>query len=159
MIKMVRVDDRLIHGQVAVVWSKQLGIDRIVVANDSVAHNEVQIATLKMAAPSNIKCNIMTVDDACDVLSDPRAASMKILVITNNPADARKVCECAKGVELFDVGNYGLVVGTDGKRKIADTFYASDEDIANLKAIIDLGIPSIYQLVPTIPAKQLSELI
>ena len=159
MIKMVRIDDRLIHGQVAVVWSKQLGIDRIVVANDSVANNQVQAATLKMAAPSNVKCNIMTVTDACDVLSDPRSKDMKVLVITNNPADARAVCERALDIELFDVGNYGLVAGAAGKRKIADTFYVDDEDTVNLKAIVDLGIPAVYQLVPTIPAKQLSELL
>lgn len=159
MIKMVRIDDRLIHGQVAVVWSKQLDIDRIVVANDSVANNPVQISTLKMAAPSGIKCNIMTVADACDVLSDPRSKNMKVLVITNNPKDARAVCENASDIELFDVGNYGLVAGAAGKRKIADTFYVDDEDTENLKAIVALGIPSVYQLLPTNPAKQLSELL
>ena len=42
MIKMLRIDDRLIHGQIAVVWSKELGVDRIVVANDKVAVNDVQ---------------------------------------------------------------------------------------------------------------------
>ena len=46
MIKMLRIDDRLIHGQIAVVWSKELGVDRIVVANDKVAVNDVQKATL-----------------------------------------------------------------------------------------------------------------
>lgn len=53
MIKMLRIDDRLIHGQIAVVWSKELGVDRIVVANDKVAVNDVQKATLKMAAPAS----------------------------------------------------------------------------------------------------------
>lgn len=159
MISMLRIDDRLIHGQVAVMWTKQLGVDRIVVANDSVAANQVQIATLKMAAPANVKCSIMRVDDACDVLSDPRAHAMKVLLIVNNPADALRLCRALDDVELFNVGNYGLVAGSAGKRKLADTFYVDDADAASLKEIAAMGIPSVYQLVPTNPAKQLSEML
>ena len=42
MISMIRLDERLIHGQVAVVWSRYLGVDRIVVANDEILNNETQ---------------------------------------------------------------------------------------------------------------------
>lgn len=42
MISLVRIDDRLIHGQVAVVWTKHLGVNRILVANDQIVNNEVQ---------------------------------------------------------------------------------------------------------------------
>lgn len=55
MISMVRIDDRLVHGQVAVKWSKQLSVSRIVVVSDSIAQNEIQVSALKMAAPANCK--------------------------------------------------------------------------------------------------------
>lgn len=55
MIKMLRIDERLIHGQVAVVWSKALSITHIIVANDDVVNNELQITSMKMAVPDNIK--------------------------------------------------------------------------------------------------------
>ena len=160
MIKMLRIDDRLIHGQIAGVWSKELGVDRIVVANDKVAVNDVQKATLKMAAPAMVKCSILSVEDACDIFNDPRAASMKILAIVNNTDDARRICEKVTNVNLFNVGNYGLISGDVAKkRKVGDTFYVDDHDVENLKAIVALGIPSVYQLVPTNPVRQIKDLI
>ena len=58
MISMMRIDDRLIHGQVAVMWSKELGISRIIVASDAIASNEIQVSALKMAAPAGVKAAI-----------------------------------------------------------------------------------------------------
>lgn len=160
MVKMLRIDDRLIHGQIAVVWSKELGVDRIIVANDKVVKNDVQKATLKMAAPATVKCSIFSVEDACDVLNDPRANDMKILAIVNNTLDARRICEKAKGIELFNVGNYGLISeNVKEKRKIGDTFYVDNADVENLRAIVEMGIPSVYQLIPTKSAKRIEELI
>lgn len=160
MVKMLRIDDRLIHGQIAVVWSKELGVDRIVVANDRVAKNEVQKATLKMAAPASVKCSIMTVDGACEILNDPRALNMKILVLVNNTTDARRLCENVKNIELFNVGNYGLISeNVKDKKKIGDTFYVDETDVENLKAIVRTGIPSVYQLIPTKPKKKIEELL
>lgn len=88
MISLVRIDDRLIHGQVAVVWTKHLGVNRILVANDQIVNNEVQKMSLRMAAPDTVKCGIMAVKEAGEVLNDPRSEKMKIMVIVNNAADA-----------------------------------------------------------------------
>lgn len=160
MVKMLRIDDRLIHGQIAVVWSKELGVDRIVVANDKVVKNDVQKATLKMAAPSTIKCSILSVDDACDIFNDPRAEGMKILAIVNNTTDAKRICEKTNKIELFNVGNYGLISeNVKDKKKVGDTFYVDETDVENLKAIVDMEIPSVYQLVPTKAAKEIKDLI
>ena len=57
MIKLLRVDDRLIHGQVATTWTKTLQADSIIVANDEVIHNELQIIALKLAVPAGMKAN------------------------------------------------------------------------------------------------------
>ena len=59
MISMMRIDDRLIHGQVAVMWSKELGISRIIVASDAIASNEIQVSALKMAAPAGVKAEMI----------------------------------------------------------------------------------------------------
>ena len=64
MIIQIRVDDRLIHGQIAVVWSKYFATNHLVVANDQAAKNEVQQMTLKMATPNGVKVLIRSVDDA-----------------------------------------------------------------------------------------------
>lgn len=159
MVPMVRIDDRLIHGQVAVLWSKELNVNRIIVANDQIAKNDIQKASLKMATPATVRCSILAVDDAADVINDPRAENLRILVIVNNTKDARKICEQVKKIEKFDIGNYGLVGNYSGKKKLADTFYADQDDVNNLQAIIKLGIPSVYWLVPSSPPVELAKLL
>ena len=78
MIKLLRVDDRLIHGQVATTWTKTLQADSIIVANDEVIHNELQIIALKLAVPAGMKVAIRSVEDAIGLLQNPKARSMKI---------------------------------------------------------------------------------
>lgn len=55
MLAQLRVDDRLIHGQVAVVWTKELNTPLMVVANDHAAKDKVMQMTLKMAVPDGMK--------------------------------------------------------------------------------------------------------
>lgn len=91
MIKAVRIDERLIHGQVAMTWTKSLNLTGLVVASDEAATNDIQKMTLKMAAPSNVKVIIKTVDDAIHLLKDPRAKDMRLMVLVPNVKDAVKV--------------------------------------------------------------------
>ena len=84
MISSIRIDDRLIHGQVALVWSKELGTDRIVVANDEAATSDVMKMTLKMATPTGIKLLVKGVDDCVKVFNDPRAHELNMFVLTSN---------------------------------------------------------------------------
>lgn len=69
MIKMVRIDERLVHGQVALIWSRSLGVDRILVVNDKAAADPVQTATLKMAAPDTAKLIVLDRKKAKTLLS------------------------------------------------------------------------------------------
>ena len=72
MIKLFRIDERLIHGQIAIKWSRHTGVDSIVVANDHAAENVMIQKSLKMAAPPGIKTVIKTLDAAIATLNDPR---------------------------------------------------------------------------------------
>ena len=76
MIVFFRIDERLIHGQIAIKWSKYTNADRIVVANDAAAASPIIQKSLKMAAPAGIKTTIKTVDDAIKLLNDPRGTSL-----------------------------------------------------------------------------------
>jgi PTS system mannose-specific IIB component len=160
MISLLRIDNRLIHGQVALVWTKYLGVNRIIVANDIIVKNEVQTATLKMACPSTAKCSILTVGDAINVLNDPRADDLKILIVVNNPTDARKIVEAVSGIPCVNISNYGHLDSDLSKRiKITDTVYVSDSDIEDFEQIYKAGKKCEYQVVPTNPAQNMYELI
>ena len=152
MIKMVRIDERLIHGQVAMIWSKQLGIDRIIVVNDKAANDPIMTSTLKMAAPDTVKAIILDQNKAKTLLNDPRAAALQILVIVNSPKDALFVAENIKDIPKVNIGNYGKADKSGASReKLNDNVFLNDEDRADLKKIIDLGIITEYQLVPDQP--------
>lgn len=160
MISMIRIDDRLIHGQVAFVWTKHLGVNRIIIANDQIAKNDVQKMSLKMATPDTAKCSILTVNDAIDVLNDPRAENLKILVLVNNPADVRRLIEKVKNVPLVNVANYGRITSDlASKKKVCDTLYVTDEDIAEFHKIINSGIKTEYQVVPTDKPQAVSDML
>lgn len=160
MIKMLRIDERLIHGQVAMIWSKHLGIDRIVVVNEKAALDPILASTLKMAAPDTIKVIVLGHEKAKVLFNDPRTANLKILVVVNSPQDALFVTENVDGLPKVNVGNYGRVEGkTSEKEKINDNLYLGAEDKTDLRKIMDLGVPVEYQLVPDQSVTDLSEII
>ena len=88
MVKALRVDERLIHGQVAMAWTRDLGIQGIMVADDEAASNEMQKMTLKMAVPDGIKCIIKTVPEIIALLNNPRSEGMRILVLVKTVKNA-----------------------------------------------------------------------
>lgn len=150
MITMMRVDDRLIHGQVAVMWSKELNIQRIIVASDQIAANELQASALKMAAPAGVKAAILSIDKAAEILTDPRAGSMRILVISNNPEDLLWVAEKIQEKPVLNIANYGRIGGSlSEKTKVAESVYLTDHDCEVIDKIAGLGLEIIHQPLPS----------
>ncbi|UYN57879.1 PTS system mannose/fructose/N-acetylgalactosamine-transporter subunit IIB [Lacticaseibacillus chiayiensis] len=156
---MVRIDERLVHGQVALVWSRNLGVDRILVVNDKAAADPVQTATLKMAAPDTAKLIVLDRSKAKTLLNDPRLNDFKVLVVVNNPSDARFVVENANHVDLVNIGNFGKVDKDATRKRINDNLLLNDQDIADLKAIAAKGIKVEYQLVPDQGKTSLDQII
>jgi len=64
MIKMMRVDHRLLHGQVAFSWTSALSADCILIADDETASNELKKSAMKLAKPNGVKLVIKNVDEA-----------------------------------------------------------------------------------------------
>ena len=160
MISMLRGDDRLIHGQVAVMWSKQLAVSRIIVANDAIAANELQASALKMAAPAGIKAAVLPIAKARGIINDPRAAGMKILVISNNPQDLRDVLRGVSERPVLNVANYGRIGGSLAeKKKITETVYLTPEDVETIKEIHNMGVEVIYQPLPNDPREDFMKLM
>lgn len=151
MIKMMRVDDRLIHGQVAVMWSKELEIQRIIVASDQIASNMIQVNALKMAAPVDVKAAILPIAKTVEILNDPRATEMKILVISNNPEDLLKVAAQINEKPVLNVANYGRIGGgpLSSKTKVSESVYITEHDKEVLQKIKNLGIEIIHQPLPS----------
>ena len=152
MIKMLRIDERLIHGQVAVVWSKALSITHIIVANDDVVNNELQITSMKMAVPDNIKFIARDVKDTINILNNPKAENLSMMVVVRNFKDALEIAKNVKNIEQVSVGNYGLLPVNKHKgkpqKKIDATVEVDDDDMKYIKEIAELNVPFDSQLTP-----------
>ena len=145
MIKLVRLDERMIHGQVATKWSRLLQVNRIVVADDTAAASDVIQKSLMMAAPTTCKTAIVTVDKAIALCNDPRAESLSILLIVSTPENLLRV------VKEVNVGNYGRIAPKHGdqmRKTYHRNLYAYDEEAAILKEVIATGIPCNMQTIP-----------
>jgi len=157
---MIRIDDRLVHGQVAVKWSKELGISRIVVVSDSIAQNEIQVSALKMAGPSGVKVAVLSLEKAIAILNDPRSEQLKILVVTNEPKYVAGLVPKLKEKPMLNMANYGRIGGSlSDKEKITETVYLSEEDKETLKEIFDAGYDFSYQPLPDDTPQSLKSLI
>jgi len=161
MISLFRIDERLIHGQIAIKWSRHTGVSHIVVANDAAANNSIMQKSLKMAAPAGIKCAIKTVDDAIELLKDERAKNLKMLVLVNSPSDAVKMVKNVPDIPWINVGNYGrLAPKKPGMTRVAygNNIYCDEQEVEEFKELIATGLKCIYQTTPEEPAEDVSSL-
>ena len=149
MIKHFRIDERLIHGQVVLAWSKVFRITHIVVANDSAVANTVVGQTLTMATPPGMKASIKTVKDAIELLNDPRCEPLSILVLVDSPKDALELIDGVKEIKSVNIGNYGrLDAAKDGRERLVEGLYANEEDKKWLKKILETGVEAYVQVTP-----------
>lgn len=147
-IDALRVDERLIHGQIAMVWSRALNLDGIVVANDEAAGNELQQKALKMAVPNGIKVIIKTMAGAIELLKDKRAGHMHILVLVRTVGDALMISQHLDNIEYINIGNVGKSV--DGDKKTLTKFVMlTDEELDNLRELVHLYPDTALQNLPS----------
>ncbi|MEG0077256.1 PTS system mannose/fructose/N-acetylgalactosamine-transporter subunit IIB [Anaerorhabdus sp.] len=162
MIKMIRLDERMIHGQVAIKWSRHIGVDRIIVANDDAAANPIIQKSLMMAAPTTAKVAIKSVVDSITLLKDPRANDLKILVIVSNPEDLLKVLEEVNNVPLINIGNYGRIAKKQGealRKTYGSNLYAYDFEVEVFKKILSYKIDTVYQTTPEDSPEKLEKVL
>lgn len=127
-IRLVRIDDRLIHGQVATVWTKHTNVNRILVVSDEVAKDELRKLLLVQAAPLGVKVNVIPVYKLIELARDVRmlADNSKLMLLFTNPGDVRRVVDAGIFIETINVGGMSFQTG---KRMITNAIAVDDNDI------------------------------
>lgn len=141
-----RIDDRLIHGQVALLWSSGLGINRIIVINDEVANNEVQKAILRMAAQGKINTSILNKQTACENILSGKYADQKCMIILKNPKDALELLNMGLDIKCINVGN--MISKDENAIQVKKSLKLSQEDIEYFKELSSRGVELTSQMVP-----------
>lgn len=151
MIKLLRLDERLIHGQIAIKWSRHLSVNRILVLNDEAANNDLIKKSLMMAAPSDVKVAITTMEEGINLLNDSRAESLSILVLVKTPQDVLKLMKSVNGIKVVNIGNYGRVApreGSDARKLYRNNLYLYDSEVEIIRQILNTGVECNYQTTP-----------
>ncbi len=158
MIVQLRLDERLIHGQIVTAWSKALQVGTILVANDSAAADAMRTKLLLMTAPPGIKVFVRPVAEAIKLVVDPRADKMRILMIVNNPADALEIIKNVKNIDSVNIANY-VQKKTTGQVVISQYTQADPEDLEIFRQIAEAH-PNVYtQMIPSYPKSDFKTLV
>lgn len=156
MVVLCRVDERLLHGQVAVTWLSQIQPDSILIANDEVMQNEMSKMALKMVKPSGVNMAIRSVEDGAKVLNDPRAEKLKIFAVVRTLQDAVRLCEMTDTITKINVGG---VRKKEGAKLAAASVYLNDEDLAAVQKLVDMGKDVEFKMVPSESGKKAEQIL
>lgn len=156
MIKMTRVDHRLLHGQVAFTWIRQVGADCILIANDAVAKDELRMSVLRMAKPQGVKLVMKSVDDSIKALTSGVTDKYNLFIITESIEDAWRLCKAVPAIRELNIG--GVKV-EDGKRQISEAVFVSDEECARICELDAAGVHVFVQMTPSERSDEAMKLI
>lgn len=144
-LKLVRVDDRLIHGQVVTGWVGLRNVNSILIVDDEVASNPMMLDIFRFAAPHGVKLVAMTVDKAAEKLQKLNEGNERIMLITKVPKTFLRLIE--RGYTPADV-NYGAMAHKPQSRNVAPNCDLSPEEIQDTEKLRQLGVRVWIQLVP-----------
>ena len=137
VVGLARIDDRLIHGQVATRWTKESKVTRIVVVNDAVSKDTVRSTMLKSVAPPGVTAHVVGVEKMIRVWNNPEYTNERMMLLFTNPKDVLTLLEA--GVDMKSI-NIGGMAYKDGKKMITSAVSVDDQDIADFKAIDAMGV-------------------
>ena len=133
-ILLTRIDNRLVHGQVATQWNSTLGSNLILVANDDVSNNTMRQNLMKMAAPTGVATRFFSLQKTIDVIgkASPR---QQIFIVAETPEDVLTLVKGGVPIQKVNI-----------------------EDVAALKELQELGVELEIRRVPSTPVEDTSKL-
>lgn len=136
-IGLARIDDRLIHGQVATRWTKETNVSRIIVVSDEVAADNVRKTLLTQVAPPGVTAHVVDVAKMVRVWNNPKYANDRVMLLFTNPTDVWRLVE--DGVDIKSV-NIGGMAFRQGKTQVNNAVSVDEKDIEAFKKLNDRGI-------------------
>ncbi|KRL06778.1 PTS system mannose/fructose/N-acetylgalactosamine-transporter subunit IIB [Liquorilactobacillus hordei] len=136
-IRLLRIDSRLLHGQVTTNWAKVTKVNRILVVSDKVAKDKIRRTLLIQASPPGIRVNVITVAKMIGIYHDIRFGLLKVMILVEEPEDARRLI--AGGIAV-DTVNIGAISFDRTKVMVSDAIAVNDADVAAFSWIHKKGI-------------------
>lgn len=146
MIKMMRVDHRLLHGQVAFSWTSALSADCILIADDETASNELKKSAMKLAKPNGVKLVIKNVNEAIKSLKKGVTDKYKLFIVVGSIESAKKIIDGYPEIKTLNLG--GTLPGPN-KSNISKTIAITSSERDMLRDLLNEGVDINIQMVPS----------
>ncbi|AUJ31977.1 MAG: PTS galactosamine transporter subunit IIB [Liquorilactobacillus nagelii] len=144
-IILTRIDNRLVHGQVGVVWTSSIGANLLLVVNDDTAQDELQQQLMAATAEtSGVGIRFWTVEKTIKNIfrASPR---QKIFLVVRTPQDVRRLVEGGVPIDQVNIGNMHY---SEGKTQVTKYTYMDQADKDDLLFLADKGVDVYVQEVP-----------
>ncbi|MFC1557356.1 PTS system mannose/fructose/N-acetylgalactosamine-transporter subunit IIB [candidate division KSB1 bacterium] len=155
-IVLVRIDDRLIHGQVTVGWGSFLNPDRILLVSNEIAQDKWEKDLFESCAPFNIAVSILPVKEAAETLINNYFAHERIIILAENPGIINELLR--EGVSFPQV-NIGGMHFRENKKKLLSYIYVDEDDIAHFRRIQEHKIALVCQDLPQAKKENLADML
>ena len=156
VIGLARIDDRLIHGQVATRWTKETNVQRIIVVSDEVAADSVRKTLLTQVTPPGVTAHVVDVAKMIRVYNNPKYAGERVMLLFTNPTDVERIVE--GGVKITSV-NIGGMAFRQGKTQVNNAISVDAKDIEAFNKLNARGIELEARKVSTDQKLKMMDLI
>ena len=153
-IKLARIDDRLIHGQVATVWAKEAKAKRIIVVSKEVANDEIRKTLVKQAAPPGIKVNIIDPEKAVKVYNNPKYENETVFYLFTNPMEVLELVKMHIPIKSINIG--GMQYKT-GRTQITKAISVDQTEAEAFRKLAAAGVELDLRVVATDPKSDFEE--
>lgn len=147
-IVLVRLDYRLLHGQVVFSWVNSVGAQRIIVVDNAAATDEVKKSALRLAKPSGVRLNVFTVERALAKMDKLNTLGENVMFIFGNVHEMLEFCQSYK----FPTINFGAAANHDGAHAVGgkdSSVFLDAAECADAQKLLDMGITIYEQQTPT----------
>lgn len=153
MIKLVRLDYRLLHGQVVFAWTGHTSAQRIIVVDDDAANDELKKSALSLSKPAGVRLNIFTLERALAKMPKVETLNENIIFIFGNVATLKAFCDSYPKIKEI---NYGGLANRPGSKQYGQAIFLTDEEVTASKELLARGIDIYIQQTPSHKKEALS---
>ena len=146
MIKLVRLDYRLLHGQVVFAWTGHTGAQRIIVVDDEAANDELKKSALSLSKPAGVRLNIFTLEKALAKMPKVETLNENSMFIFGNVATLKGFCDAYPKIKEI---NYGGLANRPGSKQYGQAIFLTDEEVSATKEMLNRGIRIFMQQTPS----------
>lgn len=151
-----RVDDRLIHGIVAGLWTNFLKADRLMVIDDAASANQMTRDSLRMAAPAAVSLSVLTLEKAIANITNGNYVGQRVFVIAKTPEIFAALAE--KGISVPEV-YMGNITYTTDRTKVAKTVSVNEKEAEALEKLAAKGSNIVSKLMPSDNSENFMEMM